>query len=106
MRRRTRNAFSMNRWSLLRVALIGGAVGIAIALVSMALSRCCIDPLSPGAAPTLFRKASKYLWPTNGIMPAFVTGPLDRRAVLVGVVLAVLANALPYAAVAMAYSSV
>jgi len=93
----------MNRWPVLRVTVVAGAIGIAVALLSMAISTCCIDPSASGTGTALFRGASKYLWPTAGIMPAFLTGPLDRQAVLIRVVLAVLANSIPYAAIAAAY---
>jgi hypothetical protein len=85
------------------MATIAGAIGITVAVLSIAISTCCIDPAASGPGVALFRRASRYLWPTASIMPGFLTGPLDRQAVLLRVILAILANSIPYAVIGAGY---
>ena len=98
MQRRTRNAPPVTGSRVWVALAAGGASGIAAALILIAISTCCIDPSGSGTGLTLFRRATDWLWPTAGIMPAYLTGPIDQKAILARVALAVVANAIPYAA--------
>jgi hypothetical protein len=68
-----------------------------VAVLLLAISACCIDQATPGAGVTIYNMAYKWLWPTSRYIPAFIIGPLDRQAILLKIMTAVVLNAIPYA---------
>lgn len=97
MRERTDNVLTVVPWSLTRCAIIAGLVGILVACGHTLIGRCCIDKNHSSQIVTMVYDATRYLWPTAGMIASFVTGPLDRDALLASVILAILANSIVYA---------
>lgn len=83
------------------IALASGVVGFLVPFGLPAIARCCLDS-APAVVTKVFDQLFRFLWPTSELIPPYLLGgPVDREALRRTWAIAVAANAIVYAAVAL-----